>query len=48
MKKLLGILLLSLFTITNGTTFAQNDFEIAKNVDIFVSILKELNLKYAD
>lgn len=28
--------------------FAQNDFEIAKNVDIFVSILKELNEKYAD
>lgn len=27
---------------------AQNDFEIAKNVDIFVSILKELNGKYAD
>jgi carboxyl-terminal processing protease len=28
--------------------YAQNDFEIAKNVDIFVSILKELNAKYAD
>jgi len=27
---------------------AQNDFEIAKNVDIFVSILRELNAKYAD
>ena len=27
---------------------SQNDFEIAKNVDIFVSILKELNSKYAD
>lgn len=27
---------------------AQNDFEIAKNVDIFVSVLKELNAKYAD
>lgn len=27
---------------------AQNDFEIAKNVDIFISILKELNAKYAD
>jgi len=27
---------------------AQNDFEISKNVDIFVSILKELNSKYAD
>ena len=27
---------------------AQNDFEIAKNADIFISILKELNSKYAD
>lgn len=35
-----------------GTMFlparAQNDFEIAKNVDIFISILRELNAKYAD
>lgn len=40
------------FTLIVGilvpTTHAQNDFEIAKNVDIFVSILKELNAKYAD
>ena len=27
---------------------AQNDFEIAKNVDIFVTALRELNAKYAD
>jgi carboxyl-terminal processing protease len=27
---------------------AQNDFEIAKNVDIFISVLRELNAKYAD
>lgn len=27
---------------------AQHDFEIAKNVDIFISVLKELNSKYAD
>ena len=41
---LLGLALAtSLFTVP-----AQNDFEIAKNVDIFVSILKELNAKYAD
>lgn len=41
---LLGLALAtSLFTVS-----AQNDFEIAKNVDIFVSILKELNAKYAD
>ena len=31
-----------------GTASAQNDFEIAKNVDVFVSVLKELNAKYAD
>ena len=27
---------------------AQNDFEIAKNVDIFITVLRELNAKYAD
>lgn len=27
---------------------AQNDFEIAKNVDIFVTVMRELNAKYAD
>lgn len=44
MKKLLVILI----TFINFSLPAQNDFEIAKNVDIFVSILKELNAKYAD
>lgn len=27
---------------------SQNDFEVAKNVDIFITVLKELNAKYAD
>ena len=27
---------------------AQNDFEIAKNVDIFITVMRELNAKYAD
>ena len=31
----------------NGIS-AQNDFEIVKNVDIFISVLNELNDKYAD
>jgi len=44
MKKLL---LIPILFITISLS-AQNDFEIAKNVDIFVSILKELNAKYAD
>jgi len=44
MKKLLWLPLLFL-TISLS---AQNDFEIAKNVDIFVSVLQELNAKYAD
>ena len=44
MKKLL---LLPVIFLTISLS-AQNDFEIAKNVDIFVSILKELNAKYAD
>lgn len=49
MKKITVRLLLLLFVL--GCLFpvkAQNDFEIAKNVDIFISILKELNAKYAD
>jgi carboxyl-terminal processing protease len=44
MKKLFVILI----TFITFSLSAQNDFEIAKNVDIFVSILKELNSKYAD
>ena len=44
MKKLL---LIPVFFLTISLS-AQNDFEISKNVDIFVSILKELNAKYAD
>ncbi len=44
-RKLLIWVFLALFSMP---TFAQNDFDIAKNVDIFVSILKELNDKYAD
>ena len=44
MKKLL-LVFIAFITISLS---AQNDFEIAKNVDIFVSILKELNAKYAD
>ena len=42
MTALVGLMLMA------SPLMAQNDFEIAKNVDIFVSILKELNEKYAD
>lgn len=41
-------MLLAFLMLFAAPVFAQNDFEIAKNVDIFVSILKELNEKYAD
>lgn len=48
MKKLF-LLLMVIPLLWTRPSFAQNnDFEIAKNVDIFVSILKELNEKYAD
>ena len=47
MKKVL-LLCLIILTANIVPLKAQNDFEIAKNVDIFVSILKELNAKYAD
>lgn len=43
------ILFIPLFFSWNIFTLkSQNDFEIAKNIDIFISILKELNAKYAD
>lgn len=42
------IIYISLFSLLLIPAKGQNDFEIAKNVDIFVSILKELNSKYAD
>lgn len=44
-RKLLVFTIVAFFAMP---AFAQNDFDIAKNVDIFVSILKELNDKYAD
>lgn len=48
-KKLCALLFsfLIIFSFSNVCN-AQHDFEIAKNVDVFVSILKELNAKYAD
>ena len=50
MRKKLWTLVFSfliIFSFSNNCK-AQHDFEIAKNVDIFISILKELNAKYAD
>jgi len=44
-------IIIVLFTVVSGfftTTRAQNDFEIVKNVDIFIDVLNELNEKYAD
>ena len=50
MRKKLWTLVFSFLIIFSFSNIckAQHDFEIAKNVDIFVSILKELNAKYAD
>lgn len=48
MKKVFLIWILTLPMWLLSPVFAQNDFEIAKNVNIFVSILKDLNEKYAD
>lgn len=48
MKKLFLTLFGAFLILFSTPISAQNDFEIAKNVDIFVSILKELNEKYAD
>ena len=44
-------ILTAIFIASTGfltSIHAQNDFEIVKNVDIFISVLNELNDKYAD
>ena len=46
-KTIIPILCFVLSGLFSGVT-AQNDFEIVKNVDIFISVLNELNDKYAD
>ncbi|MDR3047278.1 MAG: S41 family peptidase [Bacteroidales bacterium] len=48
-KKRPHIFLLALiFSLLLVPGRAQNDFEIVKNADIFISVLRELNAKYAD
>ena len=46
-KNIILILLIPIFGLFTRLS-AQNDFEIVKNVDIFISVLNELNDKYAD
>ena len=48
MRKSAIYILCILFLGLSNRISAQNDFEIVKNVDIFISILNELNDKYAD
>jgi carboxyl-terminal processing protease len=48
MKKIIIPALIIIFTGLCTRVSAQNDFEIVKNVDIFISVLNELNDKYAD
>ena len=48
MKKTIIPILCIFFSGLLSDIHAQNDFEIVKNVDIFISVLNELNDKYAD
>ena len=48
MKKTIIPILCFVFSGLFLSVSAQNDFEIVKNVDIFISVLNELNDKYAD
>ena len=48
MKKAIKYILCTIFLGVFSNVNAQNDFEIVKNVDIFISVLNELNDKYAD
>lgn len=44
----LTIGLVCVFSFAKAQDPAQNDFEISKNIDIFVSLYKQLNSNYAD
>ena len=46
-KTIITAIIIAITGLFNGIS-AQNDFEIVKNVDIFISVLNELNDKYAD
>jgi carboxyl-terminal processing protease len=48
MKKTIIPIFCFVFSGLFSSVTAQNDFEIVKNVDIFISVLNELNDKYAD
>ena len=46
-KHIITAIIIAITSFATGI-HAQNDFEIVKNVDIFVNVLNELNDKYAD
>ena len=46
-KHIITAIIIAITSFSTGIS-AQNDFEIVKNVDIFISVLNELNDKYAD
>ena len=46
-KRIITAIIIAISGFLTGI-HAQNDFEIVKNVDIFISVLNELNDKYAD
>ena len=48
MKRIIIPALIIVFSGFCTRVSAQNDFEIVKNVDIFINVLNELNDKYAD
>ena len=48
MRKI-GILIIGIFLVTAGFgQEKQNNFEIAKSIDIYNSLMRELNLNYVD
>lgn len=46
--KKIGILIGIVFSIWIGSSFIDQDFEIAKQIDIFSTVLRELNANYVD
>ena len=47
-RKIFALLLLAFITLTATAQEKQNNFEIGKSLDIYNSVLRELNLNYVD
>lgn len=47
-RKLIAVIIIAVLSVTTLSLTNSNDFEIAKNLDIFTTLIRELNFNYVD